>query len=93
MNATMCLETNQWLKTSAPVMALDSSIPADKLSILRSALHEGVSANPDPSRSGFYDVEIDGVRHERAAWSYEAPLPAMQQVAHRFGFWNDVKVG
>ncbi len=41
----------------------------------------------------FYDVVIDGVRHERAAWSYEAPLPAMQQVAHRFGFWNDVKVG
>jgi uncharacterized protein (DUF427 family) len=41
----------------------------------------------------FYDVVIDGVRHERAAWSYEAPLPATQQVAHRFGFWNDVKVG
>jgi len=36
---------------------------------------------------------IDGVRHARAAWSYEAPLPAMKQVARRFGFWNDVKVG
>ena len=40
----------------------------------------------------FYDVVIDGVCHERAAWSYEAPLPAMQQVAYRLGFWNDVKV-
>jgi uncharacterized protein (DUF427 family) len=40
----------------------------------------------------FYDVVIDGVRHERAAWSYEAPLAAMRQVAHRFGFWNEVKV-
>jgi uncharacterized protein (DUF427 family) len=40
----------------------------------------------------FYDVVIDGVRHARNAWSYEAPKPAMQQVAMRFGFWEDVKV-
>jgi uncharacterized protein (DUF427 family) len=41
----------------------------------------------------FYDVVIDGVRHPRAAWSYEAPQPAMRQMAHRFGFWRDVAVG
>jgi uncharacterized protein (DUF427 family) len=41
----------------------------------------------------FYDVVIDGLRHERAAWSYEAPRPVMQQVADRFGFWNEVNVG
>ena len=41
----------------------------------------------------FYDVVVDGVRHPRAAWSYEAPLPAMKQVAGRFGFWEDVAVG
>jgi uncharacterized protein (DUF427 family) len=41
----------------------------------------------------FYDVVIDGARHERAAWSYEAPRPAMQRVAGRFGFWEDVEVG
>jgi uncharacterized protein (DUF427 family) len=40
----------------------------------------------------FYDVVIDGARHERAAWSYEAPRPAMRQVADRFGFWEDVEV-
>jgi uncharacterized protein (DUF427 family) len=40
----------------------------------------------------FYDVEIDGALHPRAAWSYEAPLPAMRRVAHRFGFWEDVEV-
>lgn len=40
----------------------------------------------------FYDVVIDGVRHPRAAWSYEAPRPAMRQVAGRFGFWEDVRV-
>ena len=40
----------------------------------------------------FYDVVIDGIRHERAAWSYEAPRPKMRQVAGRFGFWEDVEV-
>ena len=40
----------------------------------------------------FYDVVIDGVRHDRAAWSYEAPRPEMAQVKDRFGFWQDVKV-
>ena len=41
----------------------------------------------------FYDVVIDRARHERAAWSYEAPRPAMKQVAGRFGFWGDVELG
>jgi uncharacterized protein (DUF427 family) len=40
----------------------------------------------------FYDVVIGGVRHNRAAWSYEAPKPSMQQVGGRFGFWKDVAV-
>jgi uncharacterized protein (DUF427 family) len=40
----------------------------------------------------FYDVVLDGVRHERAAWSYEAPRPSMSRVADRFGFWDDVEV-
>ena len=41
----------------------------------------------------FYDVVIDGKRHPRAAWRYEAPRPAMSHVADRFGFWQDVEVG
>ncbi len=40
----------------------------------------------------FYDVVTDGIRHARAAWSYEAPRPSMQQVGGRFGFWEDVEV-
>ena len=40
----------------------------------------------------FYDVVIDGQRHARAAWRYEAPQPSMQHVANRFGFWDDVEV-
>jgi len=41
----------------------------------------------------FYDVVIDGVRHARAAWVYEAPRPALAAVAGRFGFWQEVEVG
>ena len=40
----------------------------------------------------FYHVVIDGRRHERAAWRYEAPLPSMRHVAEHFGFWRDVRV-
>ena len=40
----------------------------------------------------FYDIVVDGKRHPRAAWSYEAPRPRMAQVAGRVGFWEDVKV-
>jgi uncharacterized protein (DUF427 family) len=41
----------------------------------------------------FYDVVLDGERHERNAWVYESPQPKMQAVGGRFGFWKDVKVG
>jgi uncharacterized protein (DUF427 family) len=40
----------------------------------------------------FYDVIVQGKRHARAAWSYEAPRPEMAQVGGRFGFWQDVDV-
>jgi len=40
----------------------------------------------------FYDVIVGGRRYKRAAWCYEAPRPAMQQVRGRFGFWQDVEV-
>jgi uncharacterized protein (DUF427 family) len=40
----------------------------------------------------FYDVVIDGTRHPRAAWVYEAPRPAKAKIAGRFGFWEDVEV-
>ncbi|HEY7301169.1 MAG TPA: DUF427 domain-containing protein [Xanthobacteraceae bacterium] len=40
----------------------------------------------------FYDVVIDGVRHERAAWCYEAPRESKRQIGWRYGFWKDVQV-
>ena len=40
----------------------------------------------------FYNVIVGGKRHERAAWSYEAPRPEMSAVSGRMGFWQDVEV-
>jgi uncharacterized protein (DUF427 family) len=40
----------------------------------------------------FYHVVIDGKRHERAAWRYEAPRPSMSHVADRFSFWDEVEI-
>jgi len=45
-----------------------------------------------PHAVQFYDVIVSGKRHTRAAWSYEAPQPAMNAVGGRFGFWQDVQV-
>ena len=41
----------------------------------------------------FYDVVIGGKRHARNAWVYESPQPKLSDIAGRFGFWRDVKVG
>ena len=40
----------------------------------------------------FFDVVEGTRRSERAAWSYEAPRPAMKQVDHWVGFWEDVDI-
>ena len=40
----------------------------------------------------FYDAVLDGVRHERVAWSYEAPQAALRHVDHWIGFWGEVEV-
>ena len=40
----------------------------------------------------FYDVASGTARSKRAAWSYEAPRPAMARVDHWIGFWEDVKL-
>ena len=45
-----------------------------------------------PHSVQFYEVVIDGVRYERAAWSYEAPRPSLRHVGGRFGFWHEVEV-
>ncbi len=40
----------------------------------------------------FYDVVIDGERHARNAWVYEAPRTSKIATGGRVGFWRDVKL-
>jgi uncharacterized protein (DUF427 family) len=39
----------------------------------------------------FYDAVVDGVRHPRVAWSYEAPRPPLARIGGRISFWEDVE--
>ena len=64
---------------------------AVRLDLLEKA-EKTVSDRACPHGVQFYDVVIDGARHARAAWSYEAPRPAMAQVDHWIGFWEDVEI-
>ena len=64
-------------------------------SVRRDRLEKAAKTADDhacPHGVQFYDVIVAGKRHSRAAWSYEAPKPAMKQVGGRFGFWQDVEV-
>jgi uncharacterized protein (DUF427 family) len=67
------------------------------LAAVRTELLEKAAKTPKdlacPHGVQFYDVVVGGKRHPRNAWIYEAPQPAMRQVANRVGFWEDVKVG
>jgi uncharacterized protein (DUF427 family) len=63
-----------------------------RLDVLQKA-DKTASDHACPHGVQFYDVVIDGTRHERAAWRYEAPRPSMSHVADRFGFWDEVEVG
>jgi len=40
----------------------------------------------------FFDVVENGVRSERAAWSYLVPRESMKKVDHWIGFWDDVEI-
>jgi uncharacterized protein (DUF427 family) len=64
---------------------------AVRLDLLEKA-EKTVSDRACPHGVQFYDVVIDGKRHERAAWQYERPRPEMAQVRERYSFWQDVEV-
>ena len=40
----------------------------------------------------FFDVAVDAVRSDRAAWSYEKPHGGMKQIDGWIGFWKDVEL-
>jgi uncharacterized protein (DUF427 family) len=59
---------------------------------LLAAATKSASDRACPHGVQFYDL-VEGAEHSpRAAWSYEAPRAAMQEVDHWIGFWEDVEL-
>jgi uncharacterized protein (DUF427 family) len=44
---------------------------------------------PYKGDASYYSIEAGGRRAENAIWSYEAPFPAMQQIAGHLAFYPD----
>ena len=42
--------------------------------------------------AGYYDVEVEGQVNRNAAWCYEQPSNAAQQIKDHVAFWHGVKV-
>lgn len=42
--------------------------------------------------ASYYDVVVDGQVNRDAAWYYEDPSPAAQNIKGRIAFWHGVKV-
>ena len=45
-----------------------------------------------PNGVQFYDLADGKDVSLRAAWSYEKPGPAMKEIDHWMGFWEDVEI-
>ena len=59
---------------------------------LLEAAEKTASDRACPHGVQFYDAVVEGVRHQRVAWSYEAPRAPLAHVAGRISFWEDVEV-
>ena len=42
--------------------------------------------------ANYYDVIVDGVRNEDAAWYYAAPKPEAAEIAGYIAFWKGIEV-
>jgi len=40
----------------------------------------------------YYNLEIDGMKNENAAWYYPQPKPAAAEIKDHVAFWKGVKV-
>lgn len=80
---------------SDEVIAVDGYRYFPRSSVRMELLHATPKTAEDrmcPHGVQFYDVADNGVRSERAAWSYEKPRESMKHVDHWIGFWGDVQV-
>jgi uncharacterized protein (DUF427 family) len=66
--------------------------PADavKKEFLTPSQHTSVC--PWKGTAHYYNVEVDGIKNENAAWYYPQPKDAAAEIKDRIAFWKGVKV-
>jgi len=42
--------------------------------------------------ASYYTVEVNGEKNEDAAWFYQTPLPAAQNIKDHVAFWKGVQI-
>jgi uncharacterized protein (DUF427 family) len=78
-NDTVVVEGNQYF-------------PAESVNrtFLKSSKHTSVC--PWKGTAHYFDLEVDGMKNENAAWYYPEPKPAAAEIKNRVAFWNGVHI-
>ena len=61
-----------------------------KKEFLKTSQH--TSECPWKGTAHYYNLEIDGMKNENAAWFYPHPKPAAAEIKDHIAFWKGVKI-
>ena len=78
-NACVVVEGNQYFP-----------LESVKKEFLRPSSHTTVC--PWKGTAHYYNIEVDGLKNENAAWYYPEPSEAAKQIRGRVAFWKGVRV-
>jgi uncharacterized protein (DUF427 family) len=78
-NRTVVVEGNQYFPAEAV-----------KKEFFRPSTH--TSECPWKGTAHYFDLEVDGMKNENAAWYYPQPKPAAAEIKDRIAFWKGVRV-
>src|SRR5437773_11256569 len=78
-NGCVVVEGNQYF----PVEAV-------KKEYLKPSSHTSIC--PWKGTAHYYNLDVDGIRNDNAAWYYPDPKPAAKEIAGRVAFWKGVRV-
>ena len=80
------------LKTiiTAAMLLAATAAHAVKKEFLRPSKH--TSECPWKGTAHYYNLEVDGMQNENAAWYYPHPKPAAAEIKDHVAFWKGVRV-
>ena len=65
-------------------------VEAVKREYLKPSSH--TSMCPWKGTAHYYNLDVDGIRNDNAAWYYPDPKPAAKEIAGRVAFWKGVRI-